>query len=65
MVRSTGTSLRRAPPPTDEELAQARIALATIRRVHAELLAARGGKLFPDSAGELAALRAERDAELP
>ena len=65
MVRMSESTMRRLPPPTPEERERAWAALERIKRRHAELLAANGGELFPNSADEIAALHAERDAELP
>jgi hypothetical protein len=50
---------------TDEERKHTLAALERMRRRREALLAARHGKLYPDASEEIAAMRAEPDAELP
>ena len=64
MVRMSDSTMRRLPPPTPDERERARAALERIKRRHAKLLAANGGKLLSKSADEMTEVRAERDAEL-
>ncbi len=62
MVRMSDIA-RKSPPPTPREREQARAARDRLRRWRSEILAARGGRLFPNSADDLAELRAEHDSE--
>lgn len=65
MVRLNVSKLERLPPPMPEERRWALAALERIKQRRAVLLAANAEELFPNSADEIAELRAERDAELP
>jgi hypothetical protein len=62
MVRM-GDAAMKSPPPTPEERQQARAARERLHQWRGEILAARGGRLFPNSANDLAELRAEDDPE--
>ena len=63
MLRQIETPFEVLQPPTPEERQQMRVALERLQRRRDQLLAARGGKLFPDAGREVAEMRAERDAE--
>ena len=65
MTRQAGTDIQRLPPLTSEERERALAALERIRRRHAELLGARGGRFFPISTEIIRELREERDSDLP
>ena len=64
MVRMSDSEVKRLEPLAPEERERALAAVERIKRRHAELLAARGGRLFPDSVHELHELRSEREQEL-
>ena len=51
-------------PLTPQQQAQARRAIAEARRLRAEMLKQRGGKLFPDSAALIREMREERTRQL-
>ena len=65
MARLSESGLKRSPPPTPEERERALAALADLRRLHQELLAARGGKFFPSSVEVLRELRGEMGEDTP
>lgn len=65
MVRQVDLPFQELPPLTEVERALARAALERMRRRRDALLAARGGRPFPEASEEIAAMHAERDAELP
>lgn len=64
MVRMSDSTMAQARLPTDEERARARAARERLRRWRAEVLAIRGGRLFPNSAEDLADLRGETNLEV-
>src|SRR5579884_3475088 len=64
MLRPLDIPFRGLPPLTAEERERIRGALERMRR-RATLLTARGARLFPEAGEEIAAMRSERDAELP
>lgn len=61
MVKEAETTGIVREPLSDEEQAQGFAALERSRRRHAELLAARGGLLYPPGAEDLRAIREERE----
>ena len=62
MTRQADTHI--LPPLTPEERDRTLAVLERLRNLRAELLAVRGGKLFPSSGRDLDELRAEREGEL-
>jgi hypothetical protein len=64
MTQPADAAVPDLPPLSPEERRLMLAAVERSRRRHAELLAARGGQLFPDSVNDIAELRAEREREL-
>jgi hypothetical protein len=64
MTQPADSTVPDLPPLSPEERRRMLAAVERSRRRHAELLAARGGQLFPDSVNDIAELRAEREREL-
>ena len=65
MMRQVEVPFSELPPLTADEQERARAALGRMRLRRERLLAARGGRLFPEASEEIAAMHDERDAELP
>lgn len=65
MMRAVEVPFPELPQLTEAERARTRAALERMRQRREALLKARGGRLFPEASEEIAAMRAERDAELP
>jgi hypothetical protein len=63
LMRMADFDLAAVHAPSDEERNRGMVALARMMRRHATLLAANGGALYPDSAVEIADLRAEKESE--